>query len=423
VKQDKYKKDRICYILEELFNYLIALITSGSYLAKLTTSLGFSDGLTAVLSSFATLGCTVQLLSGVVFRKGMIKRRITGIFAFSQLLFTMLYLVPFIQIPNGMRTVLFVLLLLFGQLLLNLALAPRTNWFMSFVDGHKRGVFTAKKEAVSLIIGFVFQMSMATLIDGFEARGNIRGAFIACAVVILGFSIAHTLTLVFTKDRPIPQNDQSLARGIRDAVTNPRIRPLLWLAVLWAIAYNISIPFYGTYTIKELGFSMSFLAVLSLLGAVARILASVFFGKYADKYSFARMLRLCYCLAGASFVFAAFARPGNGHILYTIYAILGAMSMGGINSATINLIFDHVVPEKRTLVLGMRQTVYGITGFLTSAAVTPLLQLIQGRGNRVFGLEIYAQQVLSVMAVICVILVLVYLERVVMKLRPVADTE
>ena len=422
MKQSLYRKDRICYILEELFNYLISLLMTGSYLAKITTTLGISDGLTAILSSFVTLGYTVQLLSGIVFRKGYVKRRLTGIFAFSQLLFTMLYLVPFVRIGHGLRTLVFMLLLLFAELLKNLVLAPRTNWFMSFVDDRKRGVFTAKKEAVSLIVGFLFQMGMGALIDNFEASGNIRGAFVVCALVIFGLAVVHTLTLLFTEDREVPESKQSLKKGIREALTDPTIRPVLLLSVFWAVAYNVAVPFYGTYTIKELGFSMSFLAMLSLAGAVARILASIFFGKYADKHSFAKMLRLCYCLSGLSFLVAAFARPENGYVLYSAYAILGAMSMGGINSAVINLIFDYVVPEKRTLVLGMRQTIYGITGFLVSAAATPLLQWIQSNDNRIFGLQIYAQQVLSLLAVGFVAVVILYLERVVMKLRPVAKT-
>ena len=73
MKLTDHKKDRLCYILEELFNYLITILVTGSYLAKITSYLGFSDSLTAILSSFVTLGCSSQMLSGLVFRKGMIK--------------------------------------------------------------------------------------------------------------------------------------------------------------------------------------------------------------------------------------------------------------------------------------------------------------------------------------------------------------
>lgn len=411
------KRARICYILEELFNYLIGILVAGSYLAKLTSTLGISDGLTAILSSFVTLGCCTQLLTGVFFKKGKVKKRITGFFLLNQLLFALLYLVPFIQIPNGLRVVLFVLLLLFGHFSLNIALAPRTNWFMAFVDDHKRGIFTAKKEGISLATGFVFQLSMGGLIDRFEAQGNIRGAFIVCAVVIFALSVAHTLSLVFTQDRETPKNDRSLVNGIWDILTDKKIRPLMLLSAFWGITHSVAIPFFGTYSIKELGFSMSFLAIMSLLTAVSRIAASIFLGRYADKHSFARMLKLCYWLVAAGFSVAVFMRPENGYVLSPIYTMLQAMAMGGINSAVINLIFDYVIPEKRTLTLAVRQTIYGIVGFLTTTLAAPLLQLIQNAGNRFLGMQVYGQQVLSVIALVCTLLMLLYVDRVVIKLR------
>ncbi len=61
---------------------------------------------------------------------------------------------------------------------------------------------------------------------------------------------------------------------------------------------------------------MSFLAILSLLTAVSRIVASIFLGRYADKHSFAKMLKLCYWLVAAGFAVAAFIRPENGYVLY-----------------------------------------------------------------------------------------------------------
>ena len=36
MKPDGNVKDRLCYILEETFHYLITILISGSYLAKVT---------------------------------------------------------------------------------------------------------------------------------------------------------------------------------------------------------------------------------------------------------------------------------------------------------------------------------------------------------------------------------------------------
>ena len=416
-----YAKERLCYILEETFHYLITILISGSYLAKITSSLGFSDGLTAILSAFVTLGCSFQLLSVVFFRKGMVKRRLTAVFLLNQLLFMLLYLIPSFSGLQGLRTVLFIVLLFLGHFIVNIALAPRTNWFMSFVDNGKRGIFTAKKEAISLISGMLFQFLMSAVIDRFEAQGDIHTAFTLCAIVIFVLSIGHALSLICTQDQEVTATHQSLSEEIKDIFTDKGFRPLLGLCILWAICHNVSIPFYGTYTIKELGFIMTFLAFLSLLTAVSRILASIWLGKYADRYSFAKMLRLCYCILAIGFAVAVFIRPSNGYVLYPVYAICNAVSLGGINSAEINLIFDYISPKKRTVALSVRMAVYGIIGFLTSTVATPLLHSIQNAGNRLLFMHIYAQQVLSAIALVFTILLTLYVHRLSKKLRVVDE--
>lgn len=410
-------KDRLCYILEETFNYLITILLTGSYLAKLTSTLGFSDGLTAILSTINTLGCSMQLLSVALFRKGTYKRRITGMFMLSQLLFTLLYIVPFVQIPYGIRAALFITFILLGQIFLNSVLTPRTNWYMSFVDNKERGVFTARKEAISLVCGILFQFGMSAMIDYWEAKRDLRVSLAICAVVILALSVGHTLSLVFTKDTEMPKNKQPLFQQIKSIFTRKETRALLVLSVLWAICHSVSIPFYGTYTIKELGFSMSYVAFLSLLSAVSRILASMFLGKYADKYSFAKMLRLCYCVIALGFAVATFVQPANGHILYAVYSMLNAMAMGGINSGEINLIYDYVAPEQRIAALSVRNTIYGIAGFLTVTAISPLLSHIQNAGNRFCGIPVYGQQVLSAIACLVTVATAFYVHKVVEKMR------
>lgn len=338
-------------------------------------------------------------------------------FLLNQLLFMLLYLVPSLSMQQPMRTALFIMVLFLGYFILNIALSPRTNWFMGFVDNGKRGIFTAKKEAVSLGCGMLFQFIMSAVIDGFEDRGDIRTAFTICAMVIFALSVGHTLSLIFTKDQTVSATHQSLSEGIKAILTDKGFLHLLGLSVLWAICYSVSTPFYGTDTIKELGFSMTFLAFLSLLTAISRILASMWLGKYADRHSFAKMLRLCYCILAIGFAVATFVRPSNGHVLYPVYAICHAVSMGGINSAEINLIFDYVSPEKRTVALSVRMAVYGTAGFLTSAVATLLLHAIQNAGNRFLGMQIYAQQALSAIALAFTMLITIYVHRLSKKLH------
>ncbi len=92
--------------------------------------------------------------------------------------------------------------------------------------------------------------------------------------------------------------------------------------------------------------------------------------------------------------------------------------MGDINSAETNLIFDYVPAEKRSDALLVKQTIYGLAGSLATLSVTPLVNYIQAVGNKFLGLNVYAQQVLSAISFVLVILLIVYLQKVVPRVKP-----
>ncbi|MBE7045550.1 MAG: MFS transporter [Ruminococcaceae bacterium] len=423
MKKDEYGFSRICYIGEATFEYFISLMITGAFLAKLTSHLGFSDSLTAILSSFVALGCSFQMFSIAFFRAGQAKRRVTFLHILNQLLFMAIYLVPFFRLGKLAKTVAFIIFLLGGYFISNVIFAPKTNWFMSLVPDKKRGIFTSVKEMVSLVGGFLFNFGMGTIIDRYESEGNVRGAFVLCAIAIFVLMLLHTCTLVFSKEKPAEESVQAV--GIRERfgniIADRDIIKVISISIFWTISYHFSVSFFGTYQIKELGFSMQFVALLSLLYAVVRVPCSFLLGHYADKHSFAKMLKICYGLAAVSFLFATFTVPGNGKVFYTVYYLIMAAAMGGINSAEINLIFDYVDAKSRSDALAVKQTVYGLCGFLATVAVTPFVDYIQNAGNQFFGMHVYAQQILSAVSFVCTLLLILYLDKIILRISTKKD--
>ena len=418
-KKDTYAFSRWCYIMESTFEYFISIVISGAYFAKLTSTLGFSDGLTGILGGVVALGSGFQLLAIAVFKGGPVKRRVTLMHIINQTLFALLYLVPFVNIGSAGKTALFILLLVGGYFFANLIAAPKANWCMSLVEDGNRGRFCSVREAVSLVTGILFNLAMGAAIDAFEASGKIRTSLIFCAITIFVLMALHTLSLILTKEKETPHiaSNKGVVERFRMVLSDKNIMKVIAVSLFWTTATHISCSFYGTYQVKELGFSMKYVALLSVLYAVVRVPCSFVLGRYADKHSFAKMLKICYGIAALGFFACMFATPSNGKIFFTTYYLLNAAAMGGINSAEINLIFDYVAPEKRSDTLAVKQTVYGVTGFLATLAATPLLNYIQASGNRFFGIPVYAQQVLSLIAGVATVALVFYVDRVVLKIK------
>ena len=154
-----------CNILSAMFEYIISILMSGVFLAKLTTTMGFSDSLTAILTSFVSLGSALQIASIAVFRKNTVKRKVITLHLINQICFLIVYLVPLFECGAQLKTILFILFLLSGHFVANLVSAPKSNWMYSLIHSNIRGTFTATKEMVSLIGGLVFQIVMGNVID------------------------------------------------------------------------------------------------------------------------------------------------------------------------------------------------------------------------------------------------------------------
>lgn len=417
-KVDVYKKSRFLYILEAAFEYFISLLVSGAFLAKVTKEIGMNDTLTGILTSFVSLGCGFQVIAIFLANKRPVKRWVTILHSLNQLLFALIYLVPFINLTLTAKILLFIIFLLSGHIINNIVNSPKINWFMSLVDDNKRGRFTASKEMVSLISGTVFSFAMGSVVDHFELMGNLNGAFIVCGLCVFGLMLLHSATLIFSKEKPVETQEKIPTKQLlKELIKDKNLFKIILVSVLWNVTSYVATPFYGSYQINELGFTMTFVTILSAVGAVVRAIFSRPMGKFADKHSFASMLNICFAIVLVAFAFNVFTIPQNGKVFYPIYLILHSIAMAGINSATINLIYDYVDKEKRIGALALKSTFAGFAGFFATLIVSPLVSFVQASGNSLWGISVYAQQVVSAISVVLLVLLILYLNLVVRKIK------
>ncbi len=412
-KSDKYRASRILYIIQAAVEYFIATLAGGAYLAKITSTIGIPDDVTAILTATVSLGVGFQLFALFISRNRRAKRFVVPWTLVYQLLFTLLYLLPGIDLSGEAKTVILFVLLISGHIIQNVINAPKIRWLMGLVEEHKRGSFTAVKEIISLLSGMAFFNTVGFIIDRFEAEGNLTGAFVTLGVTIFSLTVIHTLVLIFTKERePTEQGsakEEPILTQIKDVVCDKNLWRVLPVSILWSIATHISTPFYGTFQINELGFTMTMVTVLSAVASLSRACVSLPFGKFADKHSYVALLKLCYPIALVGFICNVFARGAAGPYLFGAYTILHYISMAGINGAAINLIYDAVPYERRVGAIAIRGALTGFIGFFATLAVRPLVQHVQASGNSFLGMEIYAQQVLSAMSVVLIIAIIIYL--------------
>ena len=404
---DKHRRTRILYILQADFEYFISLLVSGSFLAAVTAQLGISDSLTGVISAIISLGQAFQLLS--IFMRKNIKRRVVLFSVMNQLVFMCLYVIPLTGLPPGWKTALFIGAVTLAYFLYNIVHPKKIDWFMSMVEDGNRGRYTSVKEMVSLLTGMVFSYVMGSMSDYYRSIGQIRKSFAICAGVIFVLTVLHTLTMVLAAEKEEREGASSgTGRGGRFGIIRDRnVLRVTAVLVIWHAANYVAVPFYGSYQIKELGFGLKYVSILGILYSSVRILFSFVWGAYADRRSFARMMRACMAVAAVGCLINVFTVPENGKLLFTTYYVCYAMAMAGIGNAAMNVVFDYVDASKRADALAVTQVVAGICGFATTLLASPLVTYVQDNGNMFLGMHVYAQQILSLLSCVLYLLAIV----------------
>ena len=406
--KDPFRTTRIAYILESMFEYMISIATSGVYLAKLTTTIGISDAMTAILSSVASLAAMFQIFSILLAHKTPVKRWVFPMTVIPQALVCTLYLIPFLDI-GAAAPILFLIITLTNQAAHNIVAPAKLNWFFSPIAPNKRGDFQAKTSIVSIIGGTLFTFVAGLTIDKLEAAGETDTLFIILTTVIFALAVMQMLCLLVAKEGDTKADkNKSPFKSAKALLSNKAFIHIIIINALWSIANSITTPFLSTYQIKELGFSMTFISTVTIVLSFLNILAVFLAGKYSIKHSYTSLFIGSYIFGLIGFGFIIFTTTANGYFMFTAYRVFNLFFGAAAGISATGLVFSFVKESERTSALAFKSILTGLFGFITTLVVSPIFADMQLGEIKLFGTTLFAQQVLSIISFVITLLILLY---------------
>ncbi len=418
----EYKRSRKAYCLECMFEYFVALCVTESFLAKLLTSMGLSDALIGVISSLISLAFLFQLFSVFVVSRITNTKRFAIIFhSVGQLFFMALYLLPFLPIELPFRKVLVVICILsayFGNYFVTSVIY---RWGNSYVAPTKLGLYSAKKEALSLVAGAAMSLALGYIMDVFEAKGNLEGSFLFAAIGILIFCLCDFICLLMIKNHIRKREETHAKKPMKDifrhTLGNHKFRMVVLLTVIIEVARYMTVGFLGVYRLNDLLFSVSVIQIINIASYLIRAGLSAPFGKFSDKYSYATGIKLALVICTVAFLFLTVTTPSTRWLI-VVYTVLYAVAQGGLVSNLMNVTYSYVEWEYFVEASAIKNSIGGVCGFCASLLGSRILAAVQKNGNTVFGVPIYAQQLLAIISVILFVAALIFVWRVIEKMKP-----
>lgn len=413
----KYKHSRNSYNIQCAFEHFINMLVSDAYLAKVLTEIGISDSVIGVISSIMSLALLFQLAS--VFAVSKIKNVKKTVIVFnsaSQVLFISLYLIPSVRMSVKALTALALLSRLCAYAFMYFVSNIHYKWSNSFVAPDKRASFSAFKEMVSLMLGIIVSLAAGFMFDHFEERGAIRTAFLIAFAVTAAFALCNFICLmnISKPDSPVAAESFSFREIYKNTLGNRNFTSVVIMTSIFSVATSMTNGFLGTFKTNDLLYSVGAVQLMNIAGYLSRFFVSMPLGRYSDKHTFAKGMKLGMVLQLISFVFVIFCTPSTRWCIIA-YTLISMISLAGTNQNSFSIIYSYVDSQYFVQAIAIKNCINGAVGFIASLIAGKILDTVQNNGNYIFGFHLYGQQFLAMISVILTGVCIIYISKVIEK--------
>lgn len=411
----EYKRSRKAYITQSAFQYCVTLLVTDSFLANLLNEIGMSDSLIGVISSFISAAFMIQLMSIFLIKIKVETKKLVILFdTLSIFFFMLLYLIPFLEVRQDFRKILVIVSIIVAYAGNYMISSISFKWANSYVDPKKRASYSARKEMISLAVGMIFSLGAGYVIDRYEKMNNRKGSFLFIAGLILVLNIGNLVSYLMIRKENGEwryRKSQSYKVVLKNTVGNRDFQNVILVTILWNTANYFSMGFMGIFKTKDLLFSMVEVQGINVAASLLRIFISGPIGKFSDKHSCVKGFKLGLYLAMAAFLFGMLTTKST-RFLIVVHTLLYQCCLAGTNQNSFNMSYSYVEEEYITQAMAIKNSIGGICGFGASVIAGQVLNYVQKNGNQIGDIQIYGQQVLSMISLILVIITILFIKNV-----------
>jgi MFS family permease len=429
MKEKKYlfgEKHYWMIAIEATLDYCVAVLSSGAYFAKLTTSIGISDSSTAILGALGNFIALLSVFSIYIARRRRIKPIVASMHFTYQLLIVLLFLLPSISVNATAADAVFVAVLIGAKILSPLYANVKSSWYASNIPDSIRGPFGGVYQAISAISAMFVTFGAGSIMDAFESRGNLYGAFFVIGIVILVIAVLDLATILLTRETLSEHSDGnttkiSLFSEVGTILKIPACRNIVLYRVLWAVAAVFFGGFQGTYLIVDLGVSMTTISLISVYQYVAHFVMLLCSGRLAKRFSLSKMMAMGIFIDAISII--PLCLLSDRATIPVYIARITLTLLGGSILSIGNMIVYRILPSELYTAFNVTSSIPTcLASFFTTLALTPLFNYLKYTlGGELFGIKLYAQQTLALLGVLVAIPIWIYVRRVMLPSVRAAD--
>ena len=273
--------------MEAAFSGGTSALTGGVILTAFAIHLGASNVMVGILASAPFLTQLLQLPAILVVEKLRTRKRIAVLTSIAgRLMLAIMAATAFFAGPTALLIFLAAVIILCG--LSAIGGCAWNAWVRDLAPDTRLGQISARRTALTTAIGLVLGLSAALILErtaeGSTARATAFAAMFA-AGCIAGLISAAIVAAIPEPPMPAASGQLSLVALVRAPLADRNFRRLLRFMASWQFAVNLATPFFTVFIVRQLGFDISFVMVLSVISQVANLAAVRTWGLLADRFA------------------------------------------------------------------------------------------------------------------------------------------
>jgi MFS family permease len=250
-------------------------------------------------------------------------------------------------------------------------------WVRDLAPEQRMGQIFAKRTINATLVGLVASLAAAFALDRAPEGSFLRpfvfsGLYVAA--FLAGLLSCRELALTPEPQMPAPTERVKLLPLLRAPLKDPNFRRLIAFLASWQFAVNLATPFFTVFFVKQLGLSVTFVVVLSVVSQATNVLALRSWGLLSDRFANKSVLSV----AAPLFIVCIAAMVGASQIQERVWVmsyLIGLHALMGLATAGVTLSSGNIA-----LKLSPRgaATAYIAANALISSAAAGLAPVLGG---------------------------------------------
>lgn len=384
-----YKTNYKRYLTAATLDNTANKIMSSTFVVGYAIYLGLSDRIVGLYVASKSIMCLIQILSATIYSKiGQSKKVTLGIYSLYRLFGAFPILIPFISQDITIRTILFIISILFYEIFGQIGYTPLVNWRMSILKEEDRARFYATKNLIQNTLVMAVSLGAGVLLDHYAKSGNEFKGFAILFSVIVVINFIDIYLRATTYKPEIKENKVNIKETIKEPLKDKQFRKILIFTALYTLSLNIGIQYLSLFQLKYLGISYTFASILNVTLALVNAFFGVIWAKTYNQKGWKKLIIPMLVTYMAMFILLGNTTTDTTFLLIFAFILYG-IGESAYGLFDHNVIFESAQEKYKTVYLSVNKTICGIVSILVPVITSNIMVDENNTGNikLIFGIS------------------------------------